>query len=189
LLEVMCLTCQDTTPEAQQAPLLLALLLQRASPGVRASFLNSEDGTRLLVALQQMGDAPEGTLESYMRNTKTAWRLYQHAGALSLLAALNGDGVPYWRATAHTRAICLLAWSFCGVDAGVITSATAAAPAAAGVAGAPTMSLVTQAAVAHGSVVSIPSFSWQRECCGLHGHHLLRHSCVALPLWPMAVAG
>jgi hypothetical protein len=52
VLEVVCLSCQEISPQALQAPLLLALLLQRASPELRAAFLNSEDGTRLLVALQ-----------------------------------------------------------------------------------------------------------------------------------------
>jgi hypothetical protein len=168
VLEVVCLTCQDTNPEAQQAPVLLALLLQRAAPGVKASFLNSADGTRLLVALQQMGDKPDGTLD-----TKTSWRLHQHAGALSLWEALNGEGVPYWRASALDRATFLLAWCFCGVDAGANASATAAALATAAASGAavgaeaPTTSLLTPAAVAHGSVVTVTALSWMRECCGL----------------------
>jgi hypothetical protein len=173
VLEVVCLTCRQCSPEAQQAPVLLALLLQRAAPELRAAFLNSEDGTRLLVALQQMGDAPEGTLESFTQNTKTTWRLYRHEGALSMLAVLNGDGVPYWRATARTRATCILAWCYCEVDAGSSQAAAAAPPTPAAAAavpgagaatGAGTASLLTPAAVAHGSVVGVTSFSWAREC-------------------------
>jgi hypothetical protein len=42
-------------------------------------------------------------------------------------------------------------------------------------AGAPTQPLVTPGAVAHGSVLTITCFSWQRKCCRPCAHDLLGH--------------
>jgi hypothetical protein len=91
VLEVVCLTCTDTTSAAMRAPLLLALLLQRAGADVRAAFLGSADGDRLLVALQRSST-------SQPSNEKELWCWANTSGALSGLDALAGGNntLPPW---------------------------------------------------------------------------------------------
>jgi hypothetical protein len=142
VLEVVCLTCAEFSDKALQAPVLLALLLQRASPGVRAAFLNSADGVRLLVALQQSAEQtlPEGT----PLTCSSGWCMYDHAGALST------RGVPEARPLllhAVSRTVYSLAWCYMELGPGSAVGLGAAGSAGSGV------RLVTQAAVEKGSIV------------------------------------
>jgi hypothetical protein len=186
VLEVVCLTCQDSTTQkretasqAQQAPLLLALLLQRASPTVRAAFLNSADGARLLVALQQMAATAQANVLLTLVGTNLAWRFYNNAGALSLAAGLSGgEGVSYRELQQLTQALCSLAWCFFELDpvaaaaglphAAAAPSPAVAEPAATGSPGAALGPFLTDAAVAHGCVLAPTTWNFEGEsaCCG-----------------------
>jgi hypothetical protein len=158
-MEVVCLTCSDTTPQALQAPLLLSLLLQRASPGVRAAYLNSEDGTRLLVALQ-LGMPLSGSSPHMTPGTST-WSFYNRAGALSLYdIAADAPALP-WQFPPATRAAFILAWCFLEVDPDAAGAAAAAIQHAA-VDGA-TVQATTPAAVADGSVLCVAGWCWAGE--------------------------
>jgi hypothetical protein len=169
VLEVVCLHCQESTPQALQAPLLLALLLQRASPGVRASFLNSADGDRLLVALQHM--ACEDQTPPLI---STSWSFFHSSGALSLAGALAGTDPHAQVKCGLTRAIHVMAWCFldADMDGAAATAATAAAAAATSASAGP----VLPDSVAQGSVLLCPAhpFTHDRasECLGheVHNH-------------------
>jgi hypothetical protein len=151
VLEVVCLTCTETSREALQAPLLLALLLQRASPGVRAEFLNSADGTRLLVALQQ---APLQTEQELRRLTTTdTWCFHVLAGALSGYPDSDRFRQRPVLPPTITKSMLSLTWCFLELDPGA--GAAANAPKAAGTGrgvGQPAM-LMSPEAVDHGSVL------------------------------------
>jgi hypothetical protein len=157
VLEVVCLTCTGISAASLQAPLLLALLLQRASTGTRAAFLNSADGVRLLVALQQM--AALGEVGS--QDPTSIWSLYNLHGALSVPFVLGGTDFLTYKVKAMTRAVYTLAWCFLEVDPGSTAAAGAAAAAAAG------GSLMGPAAVANGAVLNVPGSHWTSEYpCG-----------------------
>jgi hypothetical protein len=170
VLEVVCLTCQETTLQTAHAPVLLALLLQRAAPGVRAAFLNSADGTRLLVALQQMG----GQEASGATNCQNNWVLDNFHGALSLPPV---PGAAHsWTVRMIAMAASTLAWCFLEAHPDAAAAATAPPPAqaAAGAAtgtaaaadevvdaGAGAAGLVVMPpALAHGSVLTVRGVSW-----------------------------
>jgi hypothetical protein len=182
VLEVVCLTCQENTQPALQAPVLLALLLQRAAPGVRAAFLNSADGTRLLVALQQMGTK----MEPGLLDPQQTWSFNDHSGALTGLTEMLGQTGPPWLVFAMARAGCILAWSLLQIEPGAAPDSTAAAAAAAASAAAPaaatsggaavagggararpqanTAAWVTRESVANGGVLVLKSCIWSGEC-------------------------
>jgi hypothetical protein len=177
VLEVVCLTCQETTPQALQAPLLqapllLALLLQRAAPGLRAAFLNSADGTRLLLALQQMGS----NMEHGWLKEQQAWCFDDHSGALSGLAEVCGKRGQAWLVSAQGRTGDILTWCFLEMNPGAASDTIAAPqPAAAPAAAAagristggpqsPTAAWVTPDAVANGAHLSLKNCCWIGEC-------------------------
>jgi hypothetical protein len=154
LLEVVCLTCTDTTPHALQAPLLLALLLQRASPAVRAAFLNAADGDRLLIALQQTVTHMGGS----DLDGAPSWSCGNHDGALSMLALSDKA----WLLPTSARAAHTLAWCFCTLNAPAPAAAAtgakatpraAPATAALGKAGRHAAARLTPSAVAQGSLL------------------------------------
>jgi hypothetical protein len=177
VLEVVCLTCKGYAAPALQAPALLALLLQRAAPGVRAAFLNSADGTRLLVALQQMVNAepPTPALSSNW------WTMDNQDGAVTAVDGVSTGRT--WGIMPGARAGYTLAWSFLEVDHPAAASAAAGAAAewppppaqskagaqaaaashAAEVPGAPAGRLVAPAAVAGGAVLTVPGWYWAGE--------------------------
>jgi hypothetical protein len=153
VLEVVCLTCADRTREPLQAPLLLALLLQRADPALRTAFLNSADGVRLLVALQQTSQQMDAITAG--RTTANSWCIYDYSGAMS--GHYHSSSQPKWHALAPavTRAIFTLAWCFLDPEpgAGAATAAAAAAGSSAKGGGGQPAALVTEEAVASGSVL------------------------------------
>jgi hypothetical protein len=168
LLEVVCLTCHDTTQQAQQAPLLLALLLQRASPGLRAEFLNSADGTRLLAALQQ-ATGNTGTAQSHM---STAWCMFNHHGALSLPSLLGNVTQVYAMLAGQSRALWTLGWCFFEADVS-LTAAAAAGPT--GGLGVTVPAQAVPVSVAHGSVLRFSASRFEGGhgfcCVGQHPAH------------------
>jgi hypothetical protein len=144
-LEVVCLTCRESTDEALHAPALLALLLQRADAALRAAFLNSADGVRLLVALQQASD--------HVVDARDTWCFLQHHGAVLLPdAAVKLVPVP-----PVTQAALTLAWCFMEAVPGATTAAAASQDRtpAAGRVGA---GLVMPGAVGHGSAASFNKY-------------------------------
>jgi hypothetical protein len=164
VLEMVCLTCRECSPEALQAPLLLALLLQRASPDLRAAFLNSADGVRLLAALQQtahMCDPPPAG-----RTKVSSWCMYDHKGTLS--GELSEAQVP-WKVLppAASRAVFTLSWCFLEPDTGPGTPLPASTSAAGGgvkAGGEAAATLVTPEAVAHGAVLlCVGKDDWEGE--------------------------
>jgi hypothetical protein len=168
VLEVVCLTCQDSNAPSLRAPLLLALLLQRASADVRAAFLSSADGDCLLVALQQLAACKdEGG-----RGPATArtWRFNNHRGVLSVFDALTGYPVTPHTAFAPSRAAYTLVWCFLELSTPPEAAAPAAgaATAATGAAGAVLpAAYVTPAAVANGSLLAHQEWGWIGEYCAL----------------------
>jgi hypothetical protein len=105
---------------AVSAALLLALLLQRADPGLRASFLGGPGGTALLAAAQYWGYT--AVLDSAAREIGQPFGVYdavswvQSAGAARMLAALNCD-LPVeqagWEPAAPSGSLgLLLAWCY-----------------------------------------------------------------------------
>jgi hypothetical protein len=193
VLEVVCLTCTECSQEALRSPLLLALLLQRASPGVRAEFLNSADGTRLLVALQQALHQP-----AVAPTQQTTWSFCAEAGALSSRLPVTDQSLARQLAPSVIRAIFTLAWCFLDPDPG---AGVAAAAAAGGTKDGSRRSatLVTAAAVARGSVLLCEGKShWEGDwvadwvcylCCVAPGeiaaatcmlHYGIGRSCVAV---------
>jgi hypothetical protein len=94
VLEVVCLTCTKTTSAASRAPLLLALLLQRASGDARAAFLNSADGVRLLVALQHMCAYASEVEMVVCAVVGPTWWWARGGGALSALGATPECSMP-----------------------------------------------------------------------------------------------
>jgi hypothetical protein len=169
VLEVVCLTCTDTTSAAARAPLLLALLLQRASGDVRAAFLSSADGDRLLVALQQV--ALQQVAKSAPKDGVESWSWANSSGALAGFDALAGrDSTRPWVLSAHLRAAYTLTWCFLQVDTGAAAAAGEAAGEAA--AAATTMAgarvrggaaWVTPAAVANGCGLYHRDKDWTGE--------------------------
>jgi hypothetical protein len=126
VLEVVCLTCQDPhTPQGQQAQLLLVLLLRRAAPGMRASFFNSADGTRLLVALQQ-AEVHEPIREIVLNS----WCRTMLYGALSLPLKSGGVDHRAYIDAPLSQAVHTLAWCF--LDAGCPGNTAAAVGVAGG---------------------------------------------------------
>jgi hypothetical protein len=158
VLEVVCLTCQETSAEAVQAPLLLALLVQRASPEVRASFLDSADGTRLLVALQQMGATEHGCPSQHAYK----WCFHNRWGALTVPPVPGSWDDEPWLLQTKARAVSTLSWCFLELNPGAMApAAPAPAPAPAAPpppqvslspAGATAADFMTPAAVAQGSL-------------------------------------
>jgi hypothetical protein len=174
VLEVVCLTCQDSISAAMRAPLLLALLLQRASPGVRTTFLNSADGDRLLLALQQLAACKDEGGRGQI-----IWFWNNHYGALSILDALVSRNVMPYLASSPSRAAHTLAWCFLELNTTPAAAGGAAAAAAATPPSATTSAAVAAAAAAHvtpaavakGSVLGHRASSWGGEYCTL-GHGL-----------------
>jgi hypothetical protein len=161
LLEVVCLSHSEGTPQAGQAPVLLALLLQRADPGVRAAFLNSEDGTRLLAALQLAVPA------SSQGQAKAAWSFYNRVGALSLCDISREFKALPWQFPAASRVVFTLAWCLFEVDPDT-AAVTAAAMKHAAAGGVPAAVLAPAAkcgpaAVADGSVLCVSGWCWAGE--------------------------
>jgi hypothetical protein len=167
VLEVVCLTATETSEHTRQAQLLLALLLQRAQPQLRAAFLSSADGVRLLVALQQgrgsTGQHP-GSLE-----VPNAWHLDRRFGALSSLGKCQGGGPiidDTMACPAQGMVADTLAWCFLQVDTAAAALAAAAAPPSAAAAGGlyevtpAGVPWVTPAAVAEGSLLALHTCEW-----------------------------
>jgi hypothetical protein len=169
VLEVVCLTCRESSQHALQAPVLLALLLQRASPGVRATFLNSADGVRLLVALQQ---APEQTHQELTQlSAVNTWCFYNQAGALSARTAAAQSSVQRLLPPAITRAALALAWCFLEAVPGASAATAANEEGGGGSEG----GLVTSASLAHGSMLRVDPAN-ESECWSSTG---MLCACVA----------
>jgi hypothetical protein len=159
VLEVVCLTWQECSAQAAQAQVLMALLLQRASPDIRAEFLNSADGVRLLVALQQLTGLPE-----VHEGADSALYLYRCSRSLSLPSEAGSTGT-FWGMVYSGRAACCLAWSFLQAEPGAAAAAAAAAPPNPDTSGghpAPG-SWLTAEAVRHGSVLGVCGRTWESE--------------------------
>jgi hypothetical protein len=167
VLEVVCLTRTECTQQALQAPLLLALLLQRASPGVRAEFLNSADGVRLLVAMQH---APDQTYDELVElAVSSIWCMYPYGCAVSKGGVPLKSNPNRWLLPAVSQAVSTLAWCFLQLDPGAGASAADPVATAAGTARAaagPEASVVSPAAVEQGCLLH---FNILRggECCSL----------------------
>jgi hypothetical protein len=155
VLELVCLTCQECGPWATQAHFLLTLLLQRAEPEDRAAFLNSADGVRLLVALQQRSATEEDN-----RGAGATYMYYRHIGAL-LLPEEGGWQGDTWALPFCGLAACCLAWSFCEARLGAAATAAGSPSSSSGADAA--QPWLTAAAVARGCILGVGGVPWQSE--------------------------